>query len=57
MEQEQDTLWTRSTGHINTQKEENGQQTQRLGHPSLTLLMDRCLMTMNQAGMHRQTVF
>ncbi|QKY65653.1 PB1-F2 protein [Influenza A virus] len=57
MEQEQDTLWTRSTGHINTQKEENGQQTQRLGHPSSTLLMDRCLMTMNQVGMHRQTVF
>ncbi|ALX29404.1 PB1-F2 protein [Influenza A virus (A/swine/Italy/149878/2013(H1N2))] len=57
MEQGQDTLWTRSTGHINTQKEECGQQTQRLEHPSLTLLMDRYLMTMNQADMHRQTVF
>ncbi|QHG08348.1 PB1-F2 protein [Influenza A virus] len=57
MEQEQDTLWTRSTGHINTQKEENGQQTQRLEHPSLTLLMGHYLMTMNQADMHRQTAF
>ncbi|QUQ74816.1 PB1-F2 protein [Influenza A virus] len=56
MEQGQDTLWTRSTGPINTQKEENGQQTQRLEHPSLTLLMDRYLMTMNQADMPRQTV-
>ncbi|QWO70851.1 PB1-F2 protein [Influenza A virus] len=57
MEQGQDTLWTRSTGHINTQREESGQQTQRLGHPSLTLLMGHYLMTMNQADMHRQTVF
>ncbi|XDJ29102.1 PB1-F2 protein [Influenza A virus] len=57
MEQGQDTPWTRSTGHINTQKEESGQQTQRLGHPSLTLLMGHYLMTMNQADMHRQTVF
>ncbi|XBQ61343.1 PB1-F2 protein [Influenza A virus] len=56
MEQGQDTLWTRSTGPISTQKEENGQQTQRLRHPSLTLLMDRYLMTMNQADMPRQTV-
>ncbi|XBQ61451.1 PB1-F2 protein [Influenza A virus] len=56
MEQGQDTLWTRSTGPINTQKEENGQQTQRLEHPSLTLLMDRYLMTMNQADMPRQNV-
>ncbi|QUQ74182.1 PB1-F2 protein [Influenza A virus] len=56
MEQGQDTLWTRSTEPINTQKEENGQQTQRLEHPSLTLLMDRYLMTMNQADMPRQNV-
>ncbi|AZS68912.1 PB1-F2 protein [Influenza A virus] len=56
MEQGQDTPWTRSTGHINTQKEENGQQTQRLEHLSLTLLMDHYLRTMNQADMHRQTV-
>ncbi|QHG08393.1 PB1-F2 protein [Influenza A virus] len=57
MEQGQDTLWTRSTGHINIQREEDGQQIQRLGHPSLTLLMGHYLMTMNQADMHRQTVF
>ncbi|XDJ27907.1 PB1-F2 protein [Influenza A virus] len=57
MEQGQDTLWTQSTGHINIQSEESGQQTQRRGHPSLTLLMGHYLMTMNQADMHRQTVF
>ncbi|QKY65608.1 PB1-F2 protein [Influenza A virus] len=56
MGQEQDTPWTRSTEHTNTQKEENGQQTQKLEHPSLTLLMDHYLRTMNQADMHRQTV-
>ncbi|AGL04319.1 PB1-F2 protein [Influenza A virus (A/swine/Denmark/14348-3/2003(H1N1))] len=56
MEQGQDTPWTRSTGHINTQREENGQQILRLEHPSLTLLMDHYLRTMNQADMHRQTV-
>ncbi|XBQ61140.1 PB1-F2 protein [Influenza A virus] len=56
MEQEQDTPWTRSTEHINTQKEEDGQQTQKLEHLSSTLLMDLSLRTMNQAGMLRQTV-
>ncbi|QKY66179.1 PB1-F2 protein [Influenza A virus] len=56
MEQEQGTPWTQSTEHINTQKEENGQQIQKLEHPSLTLLMDHYLRTMNQADMHRQTV-
>ncbi|ACR84024.1 PB1-F2 protein [Influenza A virus (A/swine/Hong Kong/NS837/2001(H1N1))] len=56
MEQEQDTPWTQSTGHINTQRGENGQQTQRPEHPSLTLLMDHYLRTMNQADMHKQTV-
>ncbi|AFR76394.1 PB1-F2 protein [Influenza A virus (A/swine/England/661263/1997(H1N2))] len=56
MEQGQDTPWTRSTGHINIQKGENGQQTQRLEHPSLTRLTDHYLRTMNQADMHKQTV-
>nr|AKJ81069.1 PB1-F2 protein [Influenza A virus (A/swine/Denmark/10169-3/2012(H1N1))] len=56
MGQGQDTPWTRSTGHTNTQRKENGQQTQRLEHPSLTLLMDHCLRTMNQADMPKQTV-
>ncbi|ADG01925.1 PB1-F2 protein [Influenza A virus (A/swine/Thailand/CU-RA204/2010(H1N1))] len=56
MEQGQDTPWTRSTGHINIQKGESGQQTQRLGHPSSIRLMDHYLRTMNQADMHKQTV-
>ncbi|UBB58028.1 PB1-F2 protein [Influenza A virus] len=56
MEREQDTPWTQSTGHINIQKRGNGQQTQRLEHPSLTRLMDHCLWTMNQMDMHKRTV-
>ncbi|ACV41623.1 PB1-F2 protein [Influenza A virus (A/shorebird/Delaware/172/2006(H16N3))] len=56
MEREQDTPWTQSTEHINIQKKENGQQTQRLEHPNSIQLMDRCLKTMNQVGMHKQTV-
>ncbi|AGS48469.1 PB1-F2 protein [Influenza A virus (A/mallard/Ohio/4809-9/2008(H1N1))] len=56
MEQEQDTPWTRLTEHINTQKRGNGQQTQRLEHPNLTQLMDHCLRTMSQVGMHKRTV-
>ncbi|QZN14268.1 PB1-F2 protein [Influenza A virus] len=57
MGQGQDTPWTRSTEHINTQKGENGQQTQKLGHPSLTRLMGHYLQTMSRAGMLKQTVF
>ncbi|AZR38477.1 PB1-F2 protein [Influenza A virus] len=57
MEQEQDTPWTRSTEHINTQKRGNGQQTQRLEHPNLTQLMDHCPRTMSQVDMHKRTVF
>ncbi|QKY66143.1 PB1-F2 protein [Influenza A virus] len=57
MEQGQDTPWTRSTGHINIRKGENGQQIQRLEHPSLIRLMDHYPRTMNQADMHKQTVF
>nr|AFM09138.1 PB1-F2 protein [Influenza A virus (A/northern pintail/Alaska/44500-095/2009(H4N6))] len=56
MEQEQDTPWTQLTGHISTQKRENGQQTQRLEHPNLTQLMDHCLKTMSQVDMHKRTV-
>ncbi|ADU16475.1 PB1-F2 protein [Influenza A virus (A/green-winged teal/Interior Alaska/6MP1330/2006(H3N8))] len=56
MEQEQDTPWTRLTEHINIQKRENGQQTQRLEHPNLTQLMDHCLRTMSQVDMHKRTV-
>ncbi|XJP01485.1 PB1-F2 protein [Influenza A virus] len=55
MEQGQDTPWTQSTEHINIQKRENGQQTQKLEHPSSTRLMDHYLRTMNQADMLKQT--
>ncbi|QTJ77306.1 PB1-F2 protein [Influenza A virus] len=57
MEQGQDTPWTRSTEHINIQKEEDGQKTQKLEHPSLTRLMGHYLRTMSQAGMLKQTVY
>ncbi|QPJ75956.1 PB1-F2 protein [Influenza A virus] len=56
MEQEQDTPWTQSTEHTNIQKEGNGRQIQRLGHPSSILLMDHYLKIMNQVDMHKQTV-
>ncbi|QOY39453.1 PB1-F2 protein [Influenza A virus] len=56
MELEQDTPWTRSTEHTNIQKGEDGQQTQKLGHPSLTQLMDHYLRTMSQADMLKQIV-
>ncbi|WPX93732.1 PB1-F2 protein [Influenza A virus] len=54
MEQEQDTPWTQSTGHINTQRRESGQQTQRLEHPNSTQLMGHYRRTTNQADMHKQ---
>ncbi|QEO29090.1 PB1-F2 protein [Influenza A virus] len=56
MEQEQDIPWTRLTEHINIQKRENGQQTQKLEHLNSIQLMDHCLRTMNQVGMHKRTV-
>ncbi|BBG56895.1 PB1-F2 protein [Influenza A virus] len=57
MEQGQDTPWIQSTEHINTQKKESGQRTQRLGHPNSIRLMDRCLKTTSQVGMHKQIVY
>ncbi|APC26997.1 PB1-F2 protein [Influenza A virus (A/mallard duck/Netherlands/5/2008(H6N8))] len=54
MEQGQDTPWTQSTEHINTQKRGNGQQIQRLEHPSSTQLMDHCLRITSQVDMHKQ---
>nr|ABB20084.1 PB1-F2 protein [Influenza A virus (A/pintail duck/Alberta/306/1983(H12N5))] len=54
MEREQDTPWTQSTEHINIQKRENGQQTQKLEHPNSTRLMDHYLRTMSQVDMHKQ---
>ncbi|UNA44688.1 PB1-F2 protein [Influenza A virus] len=56
MEQEQGTPWTRLTEHINIRKKGNGQQTQKLEHPNSIQLMDHCLRTMNQVGMHKRTV-
>ncbi|ACE76634.1 PB1-F2 protein [Influenza A virus (A/northern shoveler/California/HKWF979/2007(H3N3))] len=56
MEQEQDTPWTQSTGHINIQKRGNGQRTQRLEHLNSTRLTGHCLRTMSQVDMHKQTV-
>nr|AHN04664.1 PB1-F2 protein [Influenza A virus (A/widgeon/Wisconsin/208/1978(mixed))] len=55
MERERDTPWTQSTGHINIQKRENGQQTQKLERPNSTQLMDHYLRIMNQVDMHKQT--
>nr|ABB21802.1 PB1-F2 protein [Influenza A virus (A/pheasant/Minnesota/917/1980(H7N3))] len=52
----QDTPWTQSTEHINIQKGENGQQTQKLEHPNSTQLMDHYLRIMSQVDMHKQTV-
>ncbi|UYR15163.1 PB1-F2 protein [Influenza A virus] len=56
MEQEQDIPWTQLTEHINIQKKGNGRQTQKLEHLNSTQLMDHCLRTMNQVGMHKRTV-
>ncbi|AGY42243.1 PB1-F2 protein [Influenza A virus (A/Eurasian wigeon/Netherlands/4/2000(H6N2))] len=56
MEQEQDTPWTQSIEHINTQRRENGQQTQRLEHPNSTQLMGHYPKITNQADMHKQIV-
>ncbi|QJD66014.1 PB1-F2 protein [Influenza A virus] len=56
MEQGQDTPWTRLTEHINIQKEEDGQQTPKLEHLSLTRLMDHYLRTMSQVGMLKRIV-
>ncbi|UQN00478.1 PB1-F2 protein [Influenza A virus] len=54
MEQEQDTLWTQSTEHTNTQRRENGQQTQKPEHPNSTQLMDHCQKTTSQADMRKR---
>ncbi|AKJ81358.1 PB1-F2 protein [Influenza A virus] len=56
MEPGQDTPWTRSTEHINIQKEEDGQQTLKLEHLSLTQLMGHYLRTMSQVGMLKRIV-
>ncbi|XOU24019.1 PB1-F2 protein [Influenza A virus] len=54
MEQGQDTQWTQSTEHINTQRRENGRQTQKPEHFNSTQLMGHYPRTTNQADMHKQ---
>ncbi|WNW65202.1 PB1-F2 protein [Influenza A virus] len=56
MEQEQDIPWIQSTGHINTRRREDGQQTQRLERPNSIQLMGHYLKITNQADMHKQIV-
>ncbi|XEO39965.1 PB1-F2 protein [Influenza A virus] len=56
MGREQDIPWIQLTEHINIQKKENGQQTQKQGHLNLTQLTDHSLKTMNQVDMHKQIV-
>ncbi|XQD74049.1 PB1-F2 protein [Influenza A virus] len=56
MEQEQDIPWTQLTERISIQKKGNGQQTQKLEHLNSIQLMDHCLRTMNQVGMHKRNV-
>ncbi|AVR58537.1 PB1-F2 protein [Influenza A virus] len=56
MEQGQDTPWTQSIEHINTQRKENGQQTQKLEHHNSIQLMDHYPRIMSQADMHKQIV-
>ncbi|AJS16080.1 PB1-F2 protein [Influenza A virus (A/goose/Eastern China/L1204/2012(H5N8))] len=57
MERGQDTPWTQSTEHINTQKRESGQQTLKLEHPNLIQLMGHCLRITSQADMHKRIVY
>ncbi|XQM62335.1 PB1-F2 protein [Influenza A virus] len=57
MEQEQDTPWTQSTEHINTQKKESGQRTQKLEHPNSIQLMDHYLRIMSRVDMHKRIVY
>nr|AGI41166.1 PB1-F2 protein [Influenza A virus (A/chicken/Bangladesh/13916/2011(H9N2))] len=56
MEQEQDTPWTQSIEHINTQRRGDGQQIRRLEHPNLIQLMGHYLRMMSQVDMHKQIV-
>ncbi|UYS78150.1 PB1-F2 protein [Influenza A virus] len=56
MEQEQDTPWTQSIEHTNTQRRGDGQQIQRPEHPNSIQLMGHYLRIMSQADMHRPIV-
>ncbi|YBK91219.1 PB1-F2 protein [Influenza A virus] len=57
MGRELDTPWTQLTEHINTQKKEDGQRTQRLKHLNSIPLMDHYLRTTSRVGMHKRIVY
>ncbi|ABM22299.1 PB1-F2 protein [Influenza A virus (A/Memphis/7/1996(H1N1))] len=57
MGQGQGTPWIQSTGHISTQKEEDGQKIPKLEHRNSTRLMDHYQKTMNQVAMPKQIVY
>ncbi|QTW94667.1 PB1-F2 protein [Influenza A virus] len=57
MEQEQDTPWTQSTEHINTQRRESGQQTQKPEHHNSTQLMGHYQRTTSQVDMHKRIAY
>nr|UYS78062.1 PB1-F2 protein [Influenza A virus] len=56
MVQEQDTQWTQSIEHTNTQRRGDGQQIPKLEHPNSIQLMGHYLRIMSQADMHKQIV-
>ncbi|WPX94092.1 PB1-F2 protein [Influenza A virus] len=57
MGQEQDTPWTQSTEHINTQRRESGQQTQKPKHPNSTQLMGHYQKTTSQVDMRKRIAY
>nr|BAK18392.1 polymerase basic protein 1-F2 [Influenza A virus (A/Muscovy duck/Vietnam/G33/2007(H6N2))] len=57
MEPEQDTPWTLSIEHTNTQRRGSGQQTQKLEHLNSIQLMDHYPRITSQADMPKQIVF
>ncbi|ABB53749.1 PB1-F2 protein [Influenza A virus (A/New York/497/2003(H1N1))] len=57
MGQEQGTPWIQSTGHISTQKEEDGQKIPKLERRNSTQLMGHYQKTMNQVAMPKQIVY
>ncbi|ABG88342.1 PB1-F2 protein [Influenza A virus (A/Memphis/1/1983(H1N1))] len=57
MGQEQGTPWIQSTGHISTQKGEDGQKTPKLEHRNSTRLMGHYQKTMNPVVMPKQIVY
>nr|UYS78052.1 PB1-F2 protein [Influenza A virus]UYS78054.1 PB1-F2 protein [Influenza A virus] len=56
MEQEQDTQWTQSIEHTNTQRRGDGQQIPKPEHLNSIQLMGHYLRITSQADMHKQIV-